>query len=375
VRRSDHRIPLVRHVVALLVLCIGATMGAAADSPPQDAYRVPSLPPGLAAVWRVDGRKLPARAAAWSVAAFSTDGALVGVSDESGTRIYRARDGALVRMFARPFATGQFAFSLAISGAGEVAIGRVGSVDLYTLARADEPRRYYCAGACGPVSAVAFSRDGRWLAFQAVRGALEPSPGLVTVVDLRADAPPLSLEATATRAQVLFAGDGGSLVAANVLRLDDSGVFGVRTWTASAGWRRVRDVPGALVPRGTVGPFALNDHLAAYQRAGRLELRELATGAVVWTAPLAPSLDAAGSAMKLDLVALAQNGELALSYESPTAAASPGALVLRRMRDGATLAMYDVADVSALAIAPDAGSFVYTTGAGRTYAALARVPK
>jgi hypothetical protein len=54
---------------------------------------------------------------------------------------------------------------------------------------------------------------------------------------------------------------------------------------------------------------------------------------------------------------------------------SPGALVLRRLRDGAAVAMYDVADVSALAIAPDARSFLYTTGAGRTYAVLARVPR
>jgi hypothetical protein len=37
--------------------------------------------------------------------------------------------------------------------------------------------------------------------------------------------------------------------------------------------------------------------------------------------------------------------------------------------------MYEVAHVSALAFAPDGGSFVYSTGAGRTYTVLARVPR
>jgi hypothetical protein len=39
------------------------------------------------------------------------------------------------------------------------------------------------------------------------------------------------------------------------------------------------------------------------------------------------------------------------------------------------VAMYDVPGVSALAVSPDGGSFVYSTGAGRTYTVLARVPR
>ena len=136
-----------------VVLCLGATAaGAAETSAP--------LPPGLAAVWRIDGRKLDAHDSAWSLAAFSTDGTLVGISDESGTRIYRARDGALVRMFAPPFSTGQFAYSLAISTSGAVALGCVGSVDFYSSVDARDPQRYYCAGSCGPVSAV---MPARWM--------------------------------------------------------------------------------------------------------------------------------------------------------------------------------------------------------------------
>jgi hypothetical protein len=36
--------------------------------------------------------------------------------------------------------------------------------------------------------------------------------------------------------------------------------------------------------------------------------------------------------------------------------------------------MYDVADVTSLAIAPDGKTFVYTTGSGQIYTTLARVP-
>ena len=81
----------------------------------------------------MDGRKLDDHASAWSLAAFSTDGKLVGVSDDSGTRIYRASDGRLLRMFPAPFSTGQFAFSLAISSTGLVALGRVGGLEMHEL--------------------------------------------------------------------------------------------------------------------------------------------------------------------------------------------------------------------------------------------------
>jgi hypothetical protein len=37
-------------------------------------------------------------------------------------------------------------------------------------------------------------------------------------------------------------------------------------------------------------------------------------------------------------------------------------------------ALYDVARISDLTIAPDSKSFVYTTATGQTYTAVARVP-
>jgi hypothetical protein len=335
-----------------------------------------SLPPGLASVWRIEGRKLDARASAWSLAAFSTDGALAGVSDEGGTRVYSTNDGRLVRMLPPPFSIGQFAYSLAISSTGLIALGRVGGLDVFVLDGGREPLKFDCTGVCGPVSSLAFSRDGAWLAYQGGRSVRDPLPGHVDVVDLRAQARVADLPATAIRAGVLFTGDGRTLVAANVARVDDSATFGLRAWNSGAGWRRARDVLGAPVPRGSIGPYAFDDRVAAYSYDGRLELRDVAAGSLVWGVPLVPpALDAAAAGpMKLDLVVLARRADLVLSYESPVAGDDPGAIVLRRLRDGSTVAMYDVADVSALAISPDGRSFVYTTGAGRTYTALARTP-
>ena len=149
----------------------------------------------------------------------------------------------------------------------------------------------------------------------------------------------------------MFAADGRTLIAANVTRIDDSGTFGLRGWNGGADWRRVRDEPGAQVPAGSIGPFAFDERLAAYSRDGRLELRELASGALVWTVPLVPpGLDAVvdDAPMRLELVAFARRGDLVLSYESPASGSAPGTLVFRRMSDGATIAMYDVAGVSAL---------------------------
>jgi hypothetical protein len=350
-----------------------AAMPAAADP---GARQVP-LPPGLASVWRVDGRKADVYSAGWSLATFSTDGKLVGVADDGGTRIYDASDGHLVRMLPPPYSTGQFAYSLAISSTGLVALGRVGAVEVYELDERREPLKFYCGGICGPVSSVAFSPNGAWLASQAARSTLE-APGLVNVVDLRSGVRSAELEASATRAGVMFAADSGTLIAANVTRIDGAGTFGMRRFSSSAAWRRTRDVAGAQVPRGSVGPYAFNERVAAYAYGGNVELREVATGALVWARPFVPAgLDSAAddAAMKLELITFAPRGDVLLGYESPVGGDGPGALVVRRMADGDVVAVYDVVGVSALAIAPDGERFLYSTGVGRTYTALARVPR
>ena len=359
--------------------CAGAWLTAAATAAAAEpSTRQVPLPPGLASVWRVDGRMLDSRAAAWSTVAFSTDGKLVGVSDDRGTRVYRAGDGGLVRSFPAPFSMGQFTFSVAISSAGHVAVGRVGGIEVHALEELGEPLKFQCGGVCGPVSAIAFSPDGAWLAYQSVGGSLDSARGLVNVVDVRARARVVQLEASATRAGVMFAPDGRTLVAANTTRVDDVGTFGVVRFSRDAEWQRARgDVPGAQVPRGSVGPYAFTERAAAYARDGSVELRDLATGALLWAQPFVPpGLDStADVAMKLDLVALSPRGELVLDFESPVSGDAPGALVLRRLQDGSVIAMYDVVGVSALAFAPDGETFAYSTGAGRTYTVVAQVPR
>lgn len=357
-------------LAAFVLACVASC--AAAETREHD---IP-LPPGLASVWVVDGRSLDSRATAWSAAAFSSDGRFVGTADDGGTRVYRASDGALVRMFPAGFSTGQYAFSLAISSTGRVAVGRVGGIEIHALEKRGEPLKFHCAGVCGPVSALAFSPNGAWLAYQAARGRSEAS-GRVEVVDLRASARIAEVEASATRAGVMFAADGRTLIAANTTSVDDIGTFGLRAFNGTADWRRTRDTAGAQLPRGSIGPFAFTERVAAYAREGRVELRDIATGALVWSRTLVPpSLDSAVEpTMRLELVAFAPRGDMLLGYEAPVDGEEPGAIVVRRVEDGSVVAMYDAAGVSALALSPDGESFVYSTGAGRAYTVLARVPR
>jgi hypothetical protein len=54
-----------------------------------------------------------------------------------------------------------------------------------------------------------------------------------------------------------------------------------------------------------------------------------------------------------------------------------GGIVVRRVEDGSTVAVYDVYDVygvTGLSIAPDSRTFVYATGAGTVQRALVRLP-
>jgi hypothetical protein len=76
-------------------------------------------------------------------------------------------------------------------------------------------------------------------------------------------------------------------------------------------------------------------------------------------------------------VTFAPRGGFVLTYESTAAArgeALTGTIVVRRGSDGGVEAMYDVADVTDLAIAPDGRTFAYSTRFAGAYTVMALVP-
>lgn len=337
-------------------------------------------PAGLSVVWSAPGRKLHGEIGAWSIAAFSTDGKLVAVGDETGVRVLRASDGTFVRKIWPAFGNA-FAYSLAVSSAGAVAVGRVGNVEVHPADARLPSQRYDCAGACGPVGAAAFSPNGTLLAFQGARTLADRKRGLggVRVVDLRDGRAVADLDASPARARVRFAANGRRLLAAHATPFDDSELYGVRAWTV-ADWKLMDDLLGAKRVARAEGALERAQFAGTFERDGNLELRDMVSDGVVWSTPLVPpAFDVTGDAqalMKLRLVEISPNGELIVSYEAPaeTGLATHGTLVIRSALDGGVLAMYDVADVTSIAIAPDSKTFVYTTGSGQTYTTLARVP-
>jgi len=368
-------------VAIAVAVAAGLASSVAAQTPLPETGAAGDTPLGLSVVWRVTGRRLHDEISAWAIDAFSTDGKLVAVGDASGVRIMRARDGVVVRKVWPGF-NDETVYSIAVSKSGDVAVGRVGKVEVHRADSLHDSARYECTGACGPVAAVAFSPDGALLAFQGARGLPERRLGLgsVNVIDVHTGAAVAQLEASAARARVGFSADGRRLLAASVTPFDDRERFGVRAWRIPD-WRITGNVPGTNSIARSQGALPGTEFAAAFERDGNLELRDLSTGAVLWSVALVPpALDAKTSTgkIRLRLVEIAPNGRFVLSYEAPEASAVGGApagtLVIRNARDGAVQALYDARDVSALAIAPDGKTFVYTTGSGQTHTVLGRVP-
>ncbi|HVS25443.1 MAG TPA: hypothetical protein VMU03_17080 [Gammaproteobacteria bacterium] len=363
-----------RRLTAALVCAgaLGASFAAAAQTESDEA------PAGLSIVWRVAGRKLEPGVAGSTLNAYSPDGRYVAILDSLHVRVLDAKTGKTARDF-RLDPSSVSPFSLAISSNATVALGLMGNVEVF--APGADPVRYWCAGSCGALAALAFSPDERYLAYQGTRGLPEWRSGLggvISVVDL-ARGVPVDLEAVASIPQVTFSSDGRSFYAMSVTEIDDRDTFGVRVWS-TADWRLTRSLAGSKRTLRRVAPLAGVPYAGVTMNEGNIEAHDLATDRLLWSVPLVPpEADGGGAASaNLDLVEIAPNGRFVLSYEAPKAydatGRAKGTLVIRNAADGSVEALYDAPRVSDVTIAPDSATFVYSTATGRTYTAVARVP-
>jgi hypothetical protein len=370
-------------LAALALLAASAAAPAWSQPAPTNArarVATADTPLGLAVVWRTNGRKVERGNAGTAMTAFSPDGRFVAVYEPQRVRVFDASTGRLARDFVLDPSSVP-PFSLAVSSAGKIALGRMGNAEV--LEHGKRPVRHWCAGACGTLAAVAFSPDDSFLAYQGTHGMPEwrsSLGGLISVVNLETGAP-THLEAVASIAQVTFSTDGRTLYAMNVSKLDDREAFGVRAWNAGD-WRVEQSVLGSKRTMRRVAALGDGKYAGVSMNGGNIEARDLDDDRVLWSVPLVqPELggtDNEAAPTNLDLVEIAPNGRFVLSYEASTAydatGLASGTLVIRRAADGVVEALYDVARIRDLAIAPDSETFVYSTAAGQTYTAVARVP-
>jgi hypothetical protein len=377
---------LRRHTLASMfgaALLGAASFGTAVAQPGVDApASVASrrgTPPGMGVLWQTPGRTLGAGAVERTFGAFAPDGRSAAFYDGSSIRIIDVADGAVVRTLRLGPARAP-ASALALSSSGAVAVGRVGYVDLYGTGTT--PTRLDCSGNCGAVSAVAFSPDGRWLAYQGARGLEDRRNGLgaVDIVDMQTGQHVAALDAVTAAPRLAFSRDGRSLAAAVFAHLDDKELYGIRTWS-TRDWRPTGSFARVEWQLRGLAPQSPSSFWTAYAHDGVLGVGGGADAHAGWTAPLIPppfeSSARTTVPTALDLVDLGANGRVIVSYESPrsdSAGGPAGTIVVRRGDGGRVEAMYDVLGVTDLAVAPDARTFLYTTGAGQTYAVLARVP-
>lgn len=386
IRRAAANVPrcTLGSVAAATLCAVGATFAVwpQASPPLRPAPRADSAdtPLGLAVVWRASGRKMERGATGAALNAFSPNGRYVAVYEGLRVRVFDSSTGNLARDLALD-PSSVAAFALAVSSNAKVALGRMGNAEV--LEQGKNPVRHWCVGACGTLAAVAFSPDDRFLAYQGTRGMPEWRSGLgglISVVDL-ATGLPIHLEAVASIAQVTFSGDGRTLYAMNVSKLDDREAFGVRAWN-TADWRVTQSVVGSKRTMRRVAALGAAKYAGVSMNEGNIEVRDLGNDRVLWSVPLVPpefeGTDNQGVATNLDLVEIAPNGKFVLSYEASTAydatGRAQGTLVIRRAADGVVEALYDIARISHLSIAPDSKTFVYSTASGQTYTAVARVP-
>jgi WD40 repeat protein len=371
-------------------------------------------------VWRIDGQiiEVVSQHPGFSytilnnIDAFSSDGQLVAILPQStgsdGLQIRSATDGALVHDIRYPQEIG-LAYGIAMSPTGTIALGRSGAVHVYNSANPGAAIAMFesdtTVGLCQAakncrtsIGSLAFSPDSALLAFQELRPTLpgNAEEGFVYVVEMATGRRAAKLNANTGRpTHVAFSPDGRRLVAMHYTNYGFSrGPISFRVWDTTS-WELLTEVSG--LGKGfeplAIGAVDGAAFAAVYAAAGgRIELRDLERGTVLWSLPLySPQFErkptmAGGEELTLDHVAIAPNGKFVVGYEGPgwminrgpldepDSLGYFGAIVVRNAGDGSIVATYDIRNVNSLAISPDSKTLLYSVGFHQTYVALARLP-
>lgn len=314
--------------------------------------------------------------------AFSADGMKVVALHGNMLSVFASLDGRLVRdhIVNEPRAIVR---TMALSSTDKLAVAAPKYIDLFDLGSTERIERIPC-GPCN-ISALEFSPDGSKLAAQDSSTGAERMNGIgaVRVFDLRTERI-ATLKAVTGRSHLSFSPDGGRLLATHISYVGSVESLGYRVWdSANLELLRSADFPEWTMGTVAAGSTGSVPFVAVHGNDGNIELSDLTTGAVVWSVPRIPPQFAPReswvSGTELNRVALAPDGTFVVSYERPVAydfvANDAGAIVVRSARDGAVLAVYPIAGMADLAIAPDSKSFVYSTDRDHpgTHLALVRV--
>jgi WD40 repeat protein len=302
----------------------------------------------------------------WTYAlAFSADGTRLVAHHGDNVTLYEAADARLLReIHARP-PRGTRAVALSASDTLAVTAGTY--IDLYDLDSGVPMQRIGCSGCNRVIRGLSFSPDGRWLAVQDAAGPTERSRGIgaVRIIDVHTQQTVVELPGVGIGSipTVSFSADGRKLLASHAT----GKLVGFRVWDTSD-WHVLSTEAFPDMGALATGSLRTSDFVAVHGNGETLEMHDLTNDVLLWSVPLIrPDFDLLGGRYlrgppTLRQAALAADGSWLLTYEGQYAdgGSVEGAIVVRRTRDGAVLAVYDLPNVTSLAIAPDSKTFSFT---------------
>jgi hypothetical protein len=294
---------------------------------------------------------------------FSADGSRLVAFHGDTLSVIDAADAALVQEIRPKPPRGTRA--MALSARDELAVTAGTYIDLYDLGSTVSLDRIPCSACNRVIDGLAFSPDGRWLAFQDVADPMERARGIGAVRVLNLDSQRVAVElrgvGIGSIPTVAFSRDGQKLLASHVTGKD----VGFRVWDTSD-WKVL--LTKVVPDMGSIATGAIRgaEFVAVYGNQGNVEMRDLNRDVVLWSVPMVRarfdsfSRTESPRQQQFGPVAVAPDGSFIVTYEGRTSGGVEGSIVVRRARDGTILAQYDVFDVTSMAIAPDSETFAFT---------------